>query len=611
MSHYPSLVFTPSQAYHPFSAMSPPYPRAAIHSGNDIHNSSNSRIPHIYSPTPRYYYVSTDPKAYQISSGSHNSRNSDYHSNNPHASDSFINLPPILDNNPKIPSGRLHQTITRSDNSPPIYGTSPNSSRRSSDSGSSIRSIASPTTTDSPALINNHHFPNNSPSRHSVRDTQMYNNRPSNIITHSPISLTDNNNTDRINEKNPNNRRSLSSDASNPKIHIMAHSNNYQSSSTTNPSPIIYSGSSGNGGDEPPNHHPENPPQQVFRQNKGLRQISRLVCEKVRTKGTTNYNEVSLVVGCMCYDGNQVVDPPINKTFWRIIFDIFFECIMYDVADELTEEFVSHPQDNGSQKVDQKNIRRRVYDALNVLTAMNIIVKDKKEIKWLGFLGYNNTYDYNDPSYNNTHDNTHDNNDPGSSTSSSVTNNHNAENERGKAEIEELEREIERATQKRDKIQNEVQKKTQYHILANNLVRRNASRRNSHQMNDKHSKIYLPFTLIKCEPGTKFNIESSQDDDALRTLTFSPYKPTLIQDTRVLQALVPDNQNDEVSIQWVSSSGSHPSNPLHYHQHQQHSNFLVNNASNSGGKDHHQHFNEFYNTSRNVDNYQRGAMEVE
>ncbi|KAI8381172.1 uncharacterized protein BYT42DRAFT_494046 [Radiomyces spectabilis] len=33
---------------------------------------------------------------------------------------------------------------------------------------------------------------------------------------------------------------------------------------------------------------------------------------------------------------------------------------------------------------DQKNIRRRVYDALNVLMAMGIIAKDKKEIKWLG-----------------------------------------------------------------------------------------------------------------------------------------------------------------------------------------------------------------------------------
>ena len=33
---------------------------------------------------------------------------------------------------------------------------------------------------------------------------------------------------------------------------------------------------------------------------------------------------------------------------------------------------------------DEKNIRRRVYDALNVLMAMGIITKEKKEIFWRG-----------------------------------------------------------------------------------------------------------------------------------------------------------------------------------------------------------------------------------
>ena len=33
---------------------------------------------------------------------------------------------------------------------------------------------------------------------------------------------------------------------------------------------------------------------------------------------------------------------------------------------------------------DEKNIRRRVYDALNVLMAMEIITRDKKEIQWKG-----------------------------------------------------------------------------------------------------------------------------------------------------------------------------------------------------------------------------------
>ncbi|OCT78869.1 transcription factor Dp-2 isoform X1 [Xenopus laevis] len=79
---------------------------------------------------------------------------------------------------------------------------------------------------------------------------------------------------------------------------------------------------------------------------KGLRHFSMKVCEKVQTKGTTSYNEV---------------------------------------ADELVAELansVGHlPTDSA---YDQKNIRRRVYDALNVLMAMNIISKEKKEIKWIG-----------------------------------------------------------------------------------------------------------------------------------------------------------------------------------------------------------------------------------
>ncbi|VDP17514.1 unnamed protein product, partial [Soboliphyme baturini] len=83
--------------------------------------------------------------------------------------------------------------------------------------------------------------------------------------------------------------------------------------------------------------------------SKGLRHFSTKVCEKVREKVVTNYNEV---------------------------------------ADELVHEyFESMPNPPASQEkqlYDQKNIRRRVYDALNVLMAMNIISKEKKEIRWIG-----------------------------------------------------------------------------------------------------------------------------------------------------------------------------------------------------------------------------------
>ena len=99
--------------------------------------------------------------------------------------------------------------------------------------------------------------------------------------------------------------------------------------------------------------------------SRGLRHFSLKVCEKVKQKGITSYN-----------------------------------C----VADELVNEFCSYQQKQGSQTsafpgsikpstqsssidywmYDQKNVRRRVYDALNVLMAMNIISKHKKEIRWIG-----------------------------------------------------------------------------------------------------------------------------------------------------------------------------------------------------------------------------------
>lgn len=81
---------------------------------------------------------------------------------------------------------------------------------------------------------------------------------------------------------------------------------------------------------------------------RGLRHFSMKVCEKVESKGRTTYNEV---------------------------------------ADELVAEFTNGDSllpSPDQQPYDEKNIRRRVYDAFNVLMAMDIISKEKKEIQWKG-----------------------------------------------------------------------------------------------------------------------------------------------------------------------------------------------------------------------------------
>ncbi|XP_069474380.1 transcription factor Dp-2 isoform X2 [Ambystoma mexicanum] len=165
---------------------------------------------------------------------------------------------------------------------------------------------------------------------------------------------------------------------------------------------------------------------------KGLRHFSMKVCEKVQRKGTTSYNEV---------------------------------------ADELVSEFTSADNQIASDSAyDQKNIRRRVYDALNVLMAMNIISKEKKEIKWIGL-----------PT--------------------------NSAQECQNLEVEKQKR-MERIKQKRAQLQELLLQQ----IAFKNLVQRN-------QQNEQHSQgtpalnstIQLPFIIVNTSKRTVIDCSISSD----------------------------------------------------------------------------------------------------
>ncbi|XP_069493232.1 transcription factor Dp-1 [Ambystoma mexicanum] len=166
---------------------------------------------------------------------------------------------------------------------------------------------------------------------------------------------------------------------------------------------------------------------------KGLRHFSMKVCEKVRKKGTTSYNEV---------------------------------------ADELVAEFSTidtHISPNESA-YDQKNIRRRVYDALNVLMAMNIISKEKKEIKWIGL-----------PT--------------------------NSAQECQNLEVEK-QRRLERIKQKQSQLQELILQQ----IAFKNLVQRN--RQTEHQTNKpppSNSVIHLPFIIVNTSKKTVIDCSISND----------------------------------------------------------------------------------------------------
>ncbi|CAA0837415.1 Transcription factor-like protein DPB [Striga hermonthica] len=189
---------------------------------------------------------------------------------------------------------------------------------------------------------------------------------------------------------------------------------------------------------------------------RGLRQFSMKVCEKVESKGRTTYNEV---------------------------------------ADELVAEFTD-PNNNlatpNQQQYDEKNIRRRVYDALNVLMAMDIISKDRKEIQWKGL--------------------------PRTSSS----------------DIEELKTECIR-------LRNRIEKKAAYldeleeqYIGLQNLIQRNEKLYGSGDA--PSGGVALPFILVQTRPHATVEVEISEDMQLVH-FDFNSTPFELHDDNYVLKAM--------------------------------------------------------------------------
>ncbi|CAM8928354.1 hypothetical protein QQ045_023542 [Rhodiola kirilowii] len=188
---------------------------------------------------------------------------------------------------------------------------------------------------------------------------------------------------------------------------------------------------------------------------RGLRQFSMKVCEKVESKGRTTYNEV---------------------------------------ADELVAEFadpaISLAPDQ--QQYDEKNIRRRVYDALNVLMAMDIISKDKKEIQWKGL--------------------------PRTTLN----------------DVEELKAE-------RIALRNKIEKKSAYlqeleeqYVGLQNLIQRNEQLFSSE--NAPSQGVQLPFILVQTRPHATVEVEISEDMQLVHfDFNSTPFK--LHDDNYVLKAM--------------------------------------------------------------------------
>ena len=171
--------------------------------------------------------------------------------------------------------------------------------------------------------------------------------------------------------------------------------------------------------------------------DKGLRHFSMKVCEKVEQKGRTTYNEV---------------------------------------ADELVAEFAVAATEGTSpldQAYDEKNIRRRVYDALNVLMAMEIIMKEKKNILWRGL-----------PS--------------------------NTEQEHARLQMD-INSRSERMDRKRQHLQDLVQQQISFKQL---IVRNRKAQQEGRPVPPADSQIALPFIVVNTKKETVVDCEMAEDKQA-------------------------------------------------------------------------------------------------
>jgi hypothetical protein len=190
--------------------------------------------------------------------------------------------------------------------------------------------------------------------------------------------------------------------------------------------------------------------------SRGLRHFSLRVCKKVEQKQRTTYNEVA--------------------------DELVIELMNNRESDDSDADAQSKDSARGSNakklnsSIDEKNIRRRVYDALNVLMAMDIISKDKKEIRWIGFPRHSND------------------------------------------DVEELQKERSALIKKI-----ETKKENLYELLIQNICFRNLVMRNrameaaasidsgaSTKPSDDTNKIPLPFIVVQSSPKAQVHCEMNE-----------------------------------------------------------------------------------------------------
>lgn len=210
----------------------------------------------------------------------------------------------------------------------------------------------------------------------------------------------------------------------------------------------------------------------------GLRHFSQQVCKKVREKQVTTYNAV---------------------------------------ADELAADI----QNFSDGQYDQKNIRRRVYDALNVLMAMGIIAKDRKEIRWLGLAGIDN---------------------PSSKAAAEKLSDKVVE------ETNVLEKKLQSLQQSVKDKQHLMMHKVKQYTLFRNLIKRNMA-----VPSHTGGRLSLPLLALACKKKDRKAVTTSSDPTSV-TVTGNMTVTNLITDTDIMENMGMHRINLNQYNRWFRSS---------------------------------------------------------
>jgi hypothetical protein len=224
------------------------------------------------------------------------------------------------------------------------------------------------------------------------------------------------------------------------------------------------------------------------REEKGLRHFAVRICHKVEQKGETTYNEVAD----------------------ELVAELFQGASSGTVRDLASEE---------------KNVRRRVYDALNVLCAIGVVGKDRRAVRWRGL----------------------------PRASAREQSQLQSELSRLKSSVQDKDRRIQQYRGLVRALERLVQRNTRRSIAAAGGHARSSLGRDS--------SLRLPFLLIATEPDASVEIDGDDPSSGQCHFTFS--RPFEIYDAEaVLSALEskghPDNSGT-VSIGSGTDLGSHSS----------------------------------------------------